>query len=112
MKHLFPVLIALAGLATSTAAQEGSCELSKKARKGFIAEAVANEDGYTVTYKMKGDKNKDELAYENYAFGRDLKFRKQESISAPKQTVADKPDRVLSGLYASVGGCTSFDILS
>jgi len=98
--------------ANASHAQEAVQELSKKARKGFMTEAVAGSDGYTITYKIPGDKKKDEIFYEAYRFDKAVKFLKSEDISAPKQTSDDKPDRVVNGIYASVGGCSSFDILS
>jgi len=99
-------------LATSMLAQETIQDLSKKAGKGFLYKA-ANADGtYTITYKIPGDKKANEIFYENYSFDNNIKFLKNEEISEPKQTQDDKPDRTVSGFYASVGGCSSFDILS
>ncbi|MEO6834235.1 MAG: hypothetical protein ABI378_16070, partial [Chitinophagaceae bacterium] len=112
MKTILISLILLGSTAILSNAQEGTAELSKKARNGFITEAVAVDGGYNVTYKMAGDKKKDEVTYETYSFGKDLKFLKSDQASEPKKTAADKPDRTVNSIEAFVGGCTSFDILS
>ena len=111
MKKLL-LLSAVLLFAAGTQAQETIQDLSKKAGKGFLYKAVNADGNYTITYKIPGDKKANEIFYENYTFDNSIKFLKNEEISEPKQTQEDKPDRTVSGFYASVGGCTSFEILS
>ncbi|MEO6977813.1 MAG: hypothetical protein ABI113_05515, partial [Mucilaginibacter sp.] len=110
MKRLL-LLSAVLLLAVTARAQETIQELSKKAGKGFLYKAVNADGNYTVTYKIPGDKKANEIFYENYSFDDNLKFIKNEQVSEPKQTQDDKPDRIVSGFYASVGGC-GMDVLS
>jgi hypothetical protein len=112
MRKILLSIAIISGATIGASAQEGSAELSKKARKGFIAEAVPENGGYNIIYKMAGDKNKDEISYESYSFAPDLRFVKSEVTKAPKQTSEDKPDKTINSIQARVGGCTSFDILS
>jgi hypothetical protein len=113
MKNTLLVLSAMLCLATvNVTAQEAIQELSKKAEKGFITGTGFTDGGYTITYKIPGDKKKNEVFYEDYKFDSNIKFLKSEAIGEPKQSAADNPDKTVSGFYASVGGCSSFDILS
>lgn len=102
------LLLATAGVQ----AQEAIQDLSKKAGKGFLYKAESAGGNYVVTYKIPGDKKANEIFYENYSFDGNLKFLKNEEISEPKQSQDDKPDKTVSGFWASVGGCSSFEILS
>ncbi len=111
MKRLvLPLLLSI--LATQVMAQEGTADLSKKARKGFITEVTHNNGNYQVTYKMAGDKKKDAVTYETYNFDSKLQFVNSEQSSEPKLTSNDKPDRTIDFISAQVGGCSSFDVLS
>jgi len=95
-----------------THAQEVIQELSKKARNGFIAETDQSNGQYLITYKIGGDKKKNEIFYETYLFDNNMKFIKNESVAEPKVTAAAMPDKTVTRFNAYVGGCTSFDVLS
>ncbi|MBS1630341.1 MAG: hypothetical protein JST27_09810 [Bacteroidetes bacterium] len=107
---IIPIVLALFTLQAQ--AQEGTAELSKPSRKGFIANVQHNGDQYQITYKMAGDKKKDVISYETYNFDKDLKFIKSEQSQEPKASKEDEPDRTQDIMYAQVGGCSSFDVLS
>lgn len=111
MKRVIIPVVFLA-LGFSAGAQEGIAELSKKARKGFITDVSCTNGNYCVTYKMAGDKKKDEVTYETYTFDNKLQFVKSEQAKEPKLTSEDKPDKTVTYVTARVGGCTSFDVLS
>lgn len=112
MKRILIPLALLLALSFSGFAQEGTAELSKNARKGFITYVTHTGDNYQVVYKMAGDKKKDEVTYETYTFDNNLQFLKSEQTKEPKLTSDDKPDRTVNFVTAKVGGCSSFDILS
>ena len=111
MKHLYLAFTLLLAVAT-TSAQETVQDLSKKAGKGFLYSAANDGGGYKLTYKIPGDKKKEEIFYEVYSFDKNLRFVKDEEVAEPKQSKEDKPDITVSGFNASVGGCSCFDILS
>src|SRR5260221_320292 len=93
------------------AVKEAAQPLSKKAHKGFMDDVAFKDNGdINVLYKISGDKNKDELFYEQYSFDKDLKFIETKSANEPK--VESKPDREQKYMSAWVGGGSSFDILS
>jgi hypothetical protein len=113
MKHTLLLLSATLCLAVNHVnAQETVQYLSKKAEKGFITSTDFTDGGYTITYKIPGDKKKNEVFYEGYKFDSNIKFLKSEAIGEPKQSAADNPDKTVNGFYVSVGGCSSFEILS
>ncbi len=91
---------------------EGVGPLSNKAAKGYTMQGTTFEENGNVNilYKIKGDKNKDELFYELYSFDKDLKFLEGKSVKEPK--VETKPDKTVKYLGAWVGGFSSFDVLS
>jgi hypothetical protein len=90
---------------------EAVTPLTKKAQKGFVNELIMADNGnVNVVYKIGGDKKKKELFFESYEFGKDLKFLGTKSANEPK--VESKPDVEMTGIYAYVGGFTSFDVLS
>lgn len=111
MRYLYLSITLLLSVAT-TQAQETVQDLSKKATKGFLHDVANTDAGYTLTYKIPGDKKKNEIFYEVYTFDKGLHFLKNEEISEPKQNKDDKPDKTVTGFSAYVGGCGSFDILS
>jgi hypothetical protein len=112
MKRLLLLAVAFIFSTLIISAQETVQDLSKKAGKGFLLSAANADGAYTITYKIPGDKKKNEIFYETYQFDSNLKFVKNEEISEPKISAEDKPDKTVSGFYASVGGCSSFEILS
>jgi hypothetical protein len=112
MKRLLLIAVTLVFSTLIISAQETVQDLSKKAGKGFLLSAANADGAYTITYKIPGDKKKNEIFYETYQFDNNLKFVKNEEISEPKISAEDKPDKTVSGFYASVGGCSSFEILS
>jgi hypothetical protein len=96
-------------VANAQQSQETIQELSKKATKGYIYGIKKNDNGdLNVTYKIAGD-NKSDIFFENYAFDNHIKFLNSSDANVPKE---DKADRTKTLIYATVGGCTSFSILS
>ncbi len=90
--------------------QEAVQELSKKAVKGYLYDVNKEANGnINVFYKMKLDKKSDEVQYEEYSFDKNLKLLEDKDISMPKESHEDYEQTVY---FTTVGGCTSFDILS
>ncbi|MDB5206462.1 MAG: hypothetical protein JWR72_1537 [Flavisolibacter sp.] len=112
MTRAFALSVTLCFFILQSGAQEAIQELSKKAGKGFISNTASSDGVYTITYKIPGDKKKNEIFYENYQFDNNIKFIKSEEVSEPKEKKEDKPDKTVSGFDASVGGCGGFDLLS
>src|SRR5690606_1213134 len=55
--------------------QEVTQPLSKKALNGYVHHIESEKDGSLhITYKIKGGKKTNEVFYERYSFGPDLKF--------------------------------------
>jgi len=112
MKHyLFCTVLCVFALNTSQAqqSQESVQALSPKAVKGYVYGINKADNGdLNITYKIAGD-NKQDVFFETYAFNKQLQFINSNNTSVPKE---DKEDRVQTYFYASVGGCSSFDILS
>ena len=107
--HLLLALIISGGLSAQTV-KETNQALSKKASKGFIYKIDPKENGgLEVTYKIPGDKKKEEVFFEKYTFGTDLAYVGSEAANIPKTT---KENITKTYYYTVVGGCTSFDILS
>ncbi len=117
MKKLI-LLLAIAFTVNNTFSQTPVVEklqaLSKNASKGYFYDAVQNPEtgGIEVSYKFKGKSKDDKGTFETYYFDKDLNFSKQEETTVLKSDIADKPGYTKSYIYARVGGCTSFDILS
>jgi len=112
MKRIISLIVAGCFVTSFASGQEAVQDLSKKAKNGFITETAHSGDNYLITYKIGGDKKKDEVFYETYLFDKNLKFIKNEEIAEPKLAVADMPDKTQTRFYAYVGGCSSFDVLS
>jgi hypothetical protein len=93
---------------------EKSHELSKKAAKGYFYNAVQDPEtgAIEVTYKFKNKSKDEQGAYETYYFDKDLTLLKQEESSVLKSDIPDKENYRTNVVYATVGGCTSFNILS
>jgi hypothetical protein len=100
--------------ATAQTTIEKTVPLSKKASKGYFYDARQNPEtgNIEVVYKFKNNSSDEKGAYETYYFDKDLTPLKQEESSVLKSDIADKPDYKRTYVYATVGGCTSFNILS
>jgi hypothetical protein len=104
------LLIGLSGILNGQVVKETSQALTKKASKGYLYKIdPLNDGGLEVTYKIPGDKKKNEVFFEKYTFGSDLAFTGSVDANVPKTT---KENKVSSYYYAVVGGCSSFDVLS
>lgn len=112
MKYIITALIAFYCMGNIANAQEVIQELSKKAAKGYIAETDNSNGNYLITYKIGGDKKKNEIFYETYLFDKNPKLIKNEEIAEPKLSAAEMPDKIQTRFSAYVGGCSSFDVLS
>lgn len=112
MKHTIAILVIFCFAGTFLNAQEAVQDLSKKAKNGFISEMENSGGNYLITYKIGGDKKKNEVFYETYSFDKSLKFLKNEEIAEPKVSAASMPDKTETRFGAYVGGCSSFDVLS
>ncbi len=111
MKHIVVLFTALCFAGNIATAQEAVQELSKKASKGFIADTDNSGGNYLITYKIGGDKKKQEVFYETYLFDKNLQFIKNEETAAPKFSAAEMPDKTQTRFGAYVGGC-GMDVLS
>ena len=84
--------------------------LSKKAYKGFMYDTDKDADGnIKVTYVMRGEKKDEQDNYEEYSFDNSLKFLSTKDVQVKKEPHADIEKTYYS---ASVGGTSSFDVLS
>jgi hypothetical protein len=107
------IIMALAVItycANAQTVKETTQPLSKKAQKGFVNEVTFPGGNTLITYKIGGDKKKNELFFESYSFDGGLKFLETKNESEPK--IESKPDRKQKYLGAWVGGSSSFDVLS
>lgn len=85
--------------------------LSKQAQKGYMYEASLNDKGnLEVVYNIKV--GKDGLKHEVYEFDRSLKFIGSREAEAWKTRYAHRPEKKVKRVHATVGGGTSFTILS
>lgn len=112
MKHIIILLTTLCFACNTANAQEKIQELSKKATKGFISDTDNSDGNYLITYKIGGDKKKNEVFYETYLFDKNLQLVKTEEIAEPKLSKAEMADKTQTRFSAYVGGCSSFDVLS
>lgn len=99
------VLLTQAGFAQQS--KETVTELSKKAQKGYLYN-VSSDGNLKVTYKMPGDKNKDDISFEEYNYDANLNFK---GSSPAKENKEEKPNRTVTYLGATVGGGNSFNVL-
>lgn len=108
------ILLLVCKVVFSQGFTEKSHELSKKASNGYFYNAVqdAETGNVEVTYKFKNKSKDEQGAYETYFFDKNLALIKQEESTVLKSDIADKSDYTASLVYATVGGCTSFNILS
>ncbi|MBA3901609.1 MAG: hypothetical protein H0X62_15635, partial [Bacteroidetes bacterium] len=83
--------------------------LSKKATKGYLFEKSINDKGnIEIVYQIKS--GKDKVVYETYEFDKSLKFIASKETETIK--ITQKPEKTEAFIYATVGGGTSFNILS
>ncbi len=69
------ITICLIGTAYAQEYTENTQPLSAKSIKGYLYNYHKDQDGTNhVTYKMKLDKNSDDVAFEEFTFDKDLKF--------------------------------------
>jgi len=113
MKKLSFAILLIATAAIAVNAQEFKETvqlLSKKAEKGYVYNVSKDEGGTSyITYKMKLDKNSEDISYEEYSFDKNLKFLESKDTKEKKE---QKVDYERTSYYATVGGSTSFDVLS
>jgi hypothetical protein len=110
MKKVF-VSIFILWAFSSINAQQSIQALSKTAQDGALYEANLGEDGsLSLTY---GYAKKKETKYVNYIFDSNLKMVKEEESSEPyMKKKIEMPTEKYDYIYTSVGGCSSFDVLS
>jgi hypothetical protein len=111
-RHTFLIIMLIGGFFSvyGQNVKEAQQELSKKASKGYLYRIENDPSGaISITYKIGGDKKKDEVFFEKYTFNKDLSFKGTEAVNISKE---NNPDIEVTQFYASVGGCTSFDVLS
>lgn len=117
-KTFFLTIGALSVLLSTTGVSqnimEKTHELSKKSAKGYFYNAIQNSENgnIEVTYKFKNKSKDAQGVYETYYFDKNLNLLKQEESSVLKSDIADKQDYSESIIWATIGGCTSFDVLS
>lgn len=101
----------IATVSFSQTVVEKTQELSKIAAKGYFYDAIQNPDNgnIEVTYKFKKGSKDADATYETYYFDKNLTFIKNEETTI---TVKDKDSYTQTYVNATVGGCTSFSILS
>jgi hypothetical protein len=100
----------LTAIAYGQSVKETQQDLSKPAKKGMLTNASLKDDGDIVlTYTMKVDKKSDQLAYEDYVFDSDLKFK---AIQPGKENKEMNPDKKVTTLAAYAGGSNSFNVNS
>lgn len=102
--------IALFWACCSLSAQQVTQPLSDNAKDGALFNAGFGNDG-TLTLEY-GHVKKKETKFVNYTFDSYLKFLKEDESSEPKTKKLDQPSIKYDYIYTSVGGCSSFDILS
>jgi hypothetical protein len=110
MKKAVFILFALWFGYSISIAQDTKQDLSKTAQAGALYDVQLSESGeLSLTY---GYKAKKEERFVNYSFDAQLKLLKEEESAEPRIKVKDKPTLNYEYIYTSVGGCSSFDILS
>ncbi|KAF0198644.1 MAG: hypothetical protein FD166_1285 [Bacteroidetes bacterium] len=108
-KPILIIIILLTGTCVSYAQQTRQA-LSKTAQNGALYDAQITDDGsLSIDY---GCMMKKEQAFVNYKFDSKLKLIKEEESTEPKIKEIDKPMLKYEYIYTTVGGCSSFDVLS
>jgi hypothetical protein len=105
------ILFAALWVFNSLYAQQSTQLLSKTAQEGALYEANLNDDGsLSMVY---GYAKKKETKYVNYTFDGSLKLLKEEESAEPNiKEKIEMPVQKYDYIYTSVGGCSSFDVLS
>jgi hypothetical protein len=115
MKKIHSLFVVMAILLTTTSFSqtviENTQDLSKNSVNGYFYDATQNSDNgnIEVIYKFKKSSKDADASYETYSFDKNLKFIKAEETKA---NVTDKTPYSKTFVYATVGGCSSFDVLS
>jgi hypothetical protein len=110
MKKSIVIIVVLLFGFTALYAQDTKQPLSKTAQNGALYEAQLADDGtLSLVY---GYMAKKEQKFVNYTFDKDLKMLKEEESSEPKVKEMDKPTIKYDYINTTVGGCSSFDVLS
>lgn len=108
-KSIVIIVVVLFGFYAMNA-QDTKQPLSKTAQDGALYEAQLADDGtLSLVY---GYMAKKEQKFVNYSFDKDLKMVKEEESSEPKVKEMDKPAIKYDYINTTVGGCSSFDVLS
>jgi len=103
--------IALPAMLCAQQKTEQIQSISGKANKGYLYEASLNEAGnIELVYNIKSGKEK--VEYEVYEFEPSLKFVGSKELSTRKSRYAERPTETIQYVYATVGGGSSFNILS
>jgi hypothetical protein len=109
MKSLIFIAVLLFGF-TVLYAQESKQPLSKTAQDGALYNVQLLGDGsLSLVY---GYMAKKEQKFVNYTFNEALKMVKEEESAEPYSKSEPKPDIKYEYISTTVGGCSSFDILS
>lgn len=108
----FAVALLVATTSFSQTVIENTQDLSKNSINGYFYDATQNSENgnIEVIYKFKKSKKDADPTYETYSFDKNLKFIKVEETKP--NTTTDKSPYSKTFVYATVGGCSSFDILS
>lgn len=86
-------------------------KLNKKAQKGYLFEAGLNDSGnLEIVYNIKS--GKDKVVYEVYEFDKSTNFIGSKELETRKSLLPVKPAKTVKYVYATVGGGSSFTILS
>jgi hypothetical protein len=110
MKKTVFIISTILIVSSITIAQDNQQTLSKTAKEGALYDVQLSESGeLSLTY---GYKSKKEERFVNYSFDADLKLLNEDESAEPRIKVKDKPTLSYEYIYTSVGGCSSFDILS
>lgn len=111
IRSLFVAFIFISFSAFAQKKEEVIHTISKSATKGYLYEASQNESGnIELVYNVKA--GKDKVKYEIYEFDKSLKFIGQREVEEHKSRYVQKKDINYDYIGASVGGGSSFTILS
>lgn len=110
MKNSIVIIIVLFFGITLLYSQDSKQPLSKTAQDGALYDAQLADDGsLSLVY---GYMAKKEQKFVNYTFDAGLKMTKEEESTEPYTKQTAKPDSKYEYISTTVGGCSSFDILS
>ncbi len=109
MKNIL-ILVLLIWTTNGLFSQQTIQPISNDAQDGALYNAAFADDGsLSLEYGLM---KKKETAFVDYFFSPDLKFIKENESAEPKAKKLDLPEVKYDYIYTSVGGCSSFDILS